>query len=66
MRAGPSHWKRRGAKAGKRPQLEESLGALRVALSAEDLARLEAAIPRPAVAGTRYGDEQMKSLDSER
>jgi aryl-alcohol dehydrogenase-like predicted oxidoreductase len=52
--------------ARKRPQLEESLGALRVALSAEDLARLEAAIPPSAVAGTRYGEEQMKHLDSER
>ena len=52
--------------ARKRPQLEESLGALQVALSAEDLAQLEAAIPPTAVAGTRYGEEQMKMLDSER
>jgi aryl-alcohol dehydrogenase-like predicted oxidoreductase len=52
--------------ARKRPQLEESLGALHIALSAEDLAHLEAAVPASAVAGTRYGEEQMKMLDSER
>ncbi|MCB1054255.1 MAG: aldo/keto reductase [Acidobacteria bacterium] len=34
--------------------LEENLGALDVALSPEDLARLDAAFPRGAAAGTRY------------
>jgi aryl-alcohol dehydrogenase-like predicted oxidoreductase len=52
--------------ARKRPQLEESLAALQVSLSAEDLARIEKAIPTSAVAGTRYGEEQMRMLDSER
>jgi len=49
-----------------RKQLGESLGALDVKLSAEDLARIEAAIPPSAVAGTRYDANQMRSLDSER
>src|SRR5712692_8339864 len=41
--------------ARKRPQLEESLGALRVQLSPAEVARIEAAIPAAEVAGTRYG-----------
>ncbi len=49
-----------------RKQLEESLGALEVDLSPEDLARIEEALPVSAVAGTRYGAEQMRMLDSER
>ena len=49
-----------------RQQLEESLGALDVALSRDDVARLEAAIPTTAVAGTRYDEHQMRILDSER
>jgi len=49
-----------------RAQLVESLGALEVALSAADLARIEAAIPPSAVAGDRYDAHQMKLLDSER
>jgi aryl-alcohol dehydrogenase-like predicted oxidoreductase len=49
-----------------RTQLEESLGALDVALSADDLARIESAIPPDAVAGTRYDAHQMRVLDSER
>ena len=52
--------------ARKRHQLEESLGALEIKLSADDLAHIEAALPPSTVAGTRYGDEQMKMLDSER
>jgi aryl-alcohol dehydrogenase-like predicted oxidoreductase len=52
--------------ARKRPQLEESLGALKIRLSEEELARIEAAIPPSTVAGTRYGEDQMKILDSER
>jgi aryl-alcohol dehydrogenase-like predicted oxidoreductase len=47
-----------------RKQLAESLGALQVPLTPDDLARIEGAIP--AVAGTRYGAEQMRMLDSER
>ena len=52
--------------ARKRTQLEESLGALRVQLSAEEVARIEEAIPVSEVAGTRYGEQQMHMLDSER
>ena len=52
--------------ARNRQQLEESLGALALTLSAEDVARLEAAVPATAVAGTRYDAHQMRILDSER
>ena len=52
--------------ARKRAQLTEALGALDVALSAEDITRIEAAVPAAAVAGTRYDAQQMKILDSER
>lgn len=50
--------------ARKRTQLAESLGALDIALTPEDLARIEAAVP-PA-AGDRYAPQQMAMLDSER
>lgn len=46
-------------------QLAESLGALRVSLSQEEVAKLEAAIPASAVAGERYAQPQMRMLDSE-
>jgi aryl-alcohol dehydrogenase-like predicted oxidoreductase len=49
-----------------RPQLTESLGALDVQLSPADIAAIEATIPADEVAGTRYGEQQMKMLDSER
>ena len=49
-----------------RAQLTESLGALDVRLSEEDLARIESAVPAEAIAGSRYGEEQMRVLDSER
>jgi aryl-alcohol dehydrogenase-like predicted oxidoreductase len=49
-----------------RTQLKESLGALAIQLSPEELAAIEAAIPAQAVAGTRYGADQMRVLDSER
>lgn len=52
--------------ARKRTQLEESLGALRTPLSPQDVARIEAAVPAEAVAGTRYDAHQMQMLDSER
>ena len=47
-----------------RAQLTESLGALQVSLTPDDLVRIEGAIP--AAAGTRYGAEQMRMLDSEK
>jgi aryl-alcohol dehydrogenase-like predicted oxidoreductase len=47
-------------------QLEEALGAAEVELSDDDLARIEAAVPADAAAGSRYGEAQMRMLDSER
>jgi len=47
-------------------QLAESLAASSLSLSAEDLRRIEAAVPAEAVAGTRYDAAQMKHLDSEK
>ncbi|HET9294084.1 MAG TPA: aldo/keto reductase [Gemmatimonadales bacterium] len=52
--------------ARRRDRLAEALGALDLALSAEDLARIERAVPAEAVAGTRYDARQMGMLDSER
>ncbi len=52
--------------ARRRDQLEEALGALDVELTAEDLERIEQAIPPDAAAGDRYGAPQMADLDSER
>lgn len=49
-----------------RAQLAESLGALKVKLTEEEIATVEAAIPVEAVAGTRYGADQMQVLDSEK
>ncbi|HEX4484321.1 MAG TPA: aldo/keto reductase [Solirubrobacteraceae bacterium] len=49
-----------------RERLAESLGALEVELSDEQLAELERAIPPDAVAGSRYAEQQMAMLDSER
>jgi aryl-alcohol dehydrogenase-like predicted oxidoreductase len=49
-----------------RSRLTESLGALGVTLSADDLAAIERAVPKDAAAGTRYAEAQMAHLDSER
>jgi aryl-alcohol dehydrogenase-like predicted oxidoreductase len=49
-----------------RAQLADSLAAMQVRLSAEEIAAIEAAIPPEAVAGERYGAEQMRVLDSEK
>jgi aryl-alcohol dehydrogenase-like predicted oxidoreductase len=49
-----------------RAQLAESLGALDVQLSTDDLAAIEAAAPATEVAGQRYDEHQMRILDSER
>ncbi len=49
-----------------RTQLADALGALDKSLSAEDIATLEALAPESAIAGTRYGAEQMAHLDSEK
>ncbi|WP_141799922.1 aldo/keto reductase [Nocardioides sp. SLBN-35] len=42
--------------------LEENAGALDVVLTADDLAAVDAAVPRDAVAGDRYGD--MSTIDA--
>lgn len=52
--------------ARRRDQLRESLGALALKFTPEELVQLESAIPAEAVAGTRYGEEQMRMLDSEK
>jgi aryl-alcohol dehydrogenase-like predicted oxidoreductase len=52
--------------ARRRDRLTEALGALDVAFSAQDLAAIEAAVPKDAVAGTRYAEAMMAHLDSER
>jgi aryl-alcohol dehydrogenase-like predicted oxidoreductase len=49
-----------------RVQLKDALGALDKPLSPEDLTAIDALVPARAFAGTRYGAEQMKHLDSER
>jgi aryl-alcohol dehydrogenase-like predicted oxidoreductase len=49
-----------------RTQLADSLGALEVKLTAEEVDAVEAAIPADAVAGTRYDPGQMRVLDSEK
>ena len=51
--------------ARRRDRLAESLGALDVVLTADDLARIEAAVPKGAAAGARYPVAQMEHLDSE-
>jgi aryl-alcohol dehydrogenase-like predicted oxidoreductase len=49
-----------------RERLAEALGAGDVALSADDLARIEGAVPAGAAAGSRYAEPLMAELDSER
>jgi len=51
--------------ARRRDRLTESLGALDVVLSGEDLAAIELAVPKNAAAGSRYAEAQMAHLDSE-
>jgi aryl-alcohol dehydrogenase-like predicted oxidoreductase len=52
--------------ARRRKQLTESLRALELKLTSDDLARIESAIPADSVAGTRYSEDQMRHLDSEK
>ncbi len=49
-----------------RERLAETLGAAEVVLTEEQLAAIESAMPVDEVAGTRYAEEQMAMLDSER
>jgi aryl-alcohol dehydrogenase-like predicted oxidoreductase len=50
----------------RRSRLADSLGALDLSLSPDDLARLEAAMPPGEIAGDRYDPDSMRALDSER
>ncbi|MDA8180499.1 MAG: aldo/keto reductase [Desulfobacteria bacterium] len=43
-------------------RLEENVGALRVRLTTEEVARLDAAFPAGAAAGTRYSEQAMKAV----
>jgi aryl-alcohol dehydrogenase-like predicted oxidoreductase len=51
--------------ARRRDQLKEALGAADLALTPEDLTRIEAAVPDSAVAGTRYLPAALAHMDSE-
>ena len=46
-----------------RAQLTDALGALEVELTAEDHARIDAAIPQGSIAGARYAAAQMQQVD---
>jgi aryl-alcohol dehydrogenase-like predicted oxidoreductase len=52
--------------ARRRDRLAEALGALDIELSADDLERIESAVPAGAAAGDRYAAPAMAELDSER
>jgi aryl-alcohol dehydrogenase-like predicted oxidoreductase len=52
--------------ARQRDRLRESLGALELRLTPEVLARIERAVPAERVAGARYNEQGMATLDSER
>jgi aryl-alcohol dehydrogenase-like predicted oxidoreductase len=52
--------------ARRRDRLHESIGALQLTLSDEDVARIEGAIPKDGVAGGRYAPPILATLDSER
>jgi aryl-alcohol dehydrogenase-like predicted oxidoreductase len=52
--------------ARKRDRLQEALGAAAVTFSADELKRIEAAVPLGAAAGDRYDKWGMSMLDSEK
>ena len=52
--------------ARRRDRLAESLGALKVRLSEQQLAQIEGAVPPNAAAGERYPPAQLAHMDSER
>jgi aryl-alcohol dehydrogenase-like predicted oxidoreductase len=52
--------------ARRRTQLDDAVRALDLKLSTQEFAELEKAIPPDAIAGTRYDENQMRWLDSER
>lgn len=47
----------------RRDHLEENLAALDITLSTEDLKRIDAVAPKGAVAGMRYHEEGMKTVN---
>ncbi len=51
--------------ARRRVQLDETLGALELSLTASDLARIDAAVSPALTSGARYDPTQMAHLDSE-
>ncbi|MFZ6656765.1 aldo/keto reductase [Undibacterium sp. TJN19] len=51
--------------ARRRDRLSEALAALDIRLGAADLQAIQQAVPAEAVAGTRYNEHAMASLDSE-
>ncbi len=51
--------------ARSRDRLTEAMGAIAVVLTRDDLAAIEAAVPKGAAAGDRYAAVQMAHLDSE-
>jgi len=51
--------------ARNRERLNEALGALDISLTKEELAAIEAAVPKGAIKGDRYMADQMAHLDSE-
>jgi len=52
--------------ARRRDRLAESLGAMNVKLTSEQLADIERAVPPDAAAGARYPEAQLAHMDSER
>ena len=46
-----------------RAQLQDALGAVDISLTAEEFERIEKAAPAGAVAGARYGADQMAMLN---
>jgi aryl-alcohol dehydrogenase-like predicted oxidoreductase len=52
--------------ARRRDRLTEALGALDVTLGESELSAIDAVAPEGAIAGTRYAEEHMGMLDSER
>jgi aryl-alcohol dehydrogenase-like predicted oxidoreductase len=52
--------------ARRRERLDEAVGALKLSLSADDLATIARAVPKGAATGERYPAAQMAHLDSEK
>jgi len=47
----------------RRKYLDENAGAVRVTLTAQELARIDEAAPRGAAAGARYSAEAMRRIN---